>query len=151
MKRTVRYQAAIIRDHSILMLKVWDHADTGQVFWCIPGGGRNSGESDADCVRREVLEETHLQIEIDRLIMDEEEPPGDTYRETRTFACRILSGDPQPGIEPEIDSEGRTTIKELGWFDLRDESGWDSLALSDPITCSKLRRLRQVLGYLENS
>ena len=39
----VRYQAAIVEDDRILMLKVWDHAHSGHTFWLIPGGGREPG------------------------------------------------------------------------------------------------------------
>jgi ADP-ribose pyrophosphatase YjhB (NUDIX family) len=56
----IRYQAAIVEDDRILMLKVWDHAHSGHTFWLIPGGGREPGESEEDCVKREVREETHL-------------------------------------------------------------------------------------------
>ncbi len=41
-------------------------ADNGQ--WCIPGGHMEAGESAAETVIREMLEETGLQVEIIKLI-----------------------------------------------------------------------------------
>ena len=68
MESNIRYQAAIIRDDHILLLKVWDHTCSGEVFWVIPGGGRNHGESEEDCVIREVLEETGCTVECENMI-----------------------------------------------------------------------------------
>jgi ADP-ribose pyrophosphatase YjhB (NUDIX family) len=41
-------------------------ADNG--LWCLPGGKMESGESVEECCRREVLEETGLQVRPRRLI-----------------------------------------------------------------------------------
>ena len=51
----------------------------------------------------------------------------------------------------EVDTAEKTTIQELGWFDLRDTSRWDPLAINDPLTRSKLNGMRQALGYVTES
>jgi ADP-ribose pyrophosphatase YjhB (NUDIX family) len=135
MKLPVRYQAAIIQNDHLLLLKVWDHACGGKTFWVLPGGGRLSDETEGDCVRRE---ETHLQVEIDRLILDEQELTG-LYGRAKTYACRITGGDLRPGSEPEVDTADRATIADVGWFDLCDPTTWDALVLNDPITYPLLR------------
>ncbi|MFQ5421579.1 MAG: hypothetical protein ACE5EY_14595, partial [Anaerolineae bacterium] len=86
-------------------------------------------------------------VEIDRLILDESEAPEGMYQRSKTYACRIVSGVPRPGSEPEVDTADRSTITEVGWFDLRDPMSWDPLALTDPITYPMLQRIRSVLGY----
>jgi 8-oxo-dGTP diphosphatase len=141
----VRYQAAIIQNDHLLMLKVWDHAFSGKTFWVIPGGGRHPNEAEEDCVKREVLEETHLHVEIDRLVLDEANEG--MYQRAKTYACRIISGAAHPGFEPEVDTDERSTITQVGWFDLRDPATWDALALNDPITYPLLQRMRAALGY----
>ena len=146
-KLPVRYQAAILRDHHVLLLKVWDHTYSGKRFWLIPGGGRLPGETEEDCVKREAREETHLEIEIDQLLLEEPDLPEGMYERLKTYACRIVSGEPRPGLEPEVDTEDRSTITEVGWFDLRDPQAWDPLARNDPITSARLQQLRAVLGY----
>jgi 8-oxo-dGTP diphosphatase len=147
MKLAVRYQAAIVQNDRLLLLKVWDHAFSGKTFWVIPGGGRHPSETEEACVKREVREETNLHVEIDRLILDEPDTPEGMYQRVKTYACRIIDGDLQPGSEPEVDTADRATITKAGWFDLRDPRTWDSLALKDPITYPMLQRLRTVLGY----
>lgn len=147
MKRTVRYQAAVLHDHHVLLLKVVD-APSGKTFWVIPGGGREAGESEETCIRREVLEETHLQVEAERLLLDEQAAEeDDTYQRSKTYVCRLVSGIAQPGIEPEVDTADHVTIREVRWFDLRNPAAWDELALNDPITYPLLQRLRSALGY----
>src|SRR5688572_28165420 len=146
MKRTIRYQAAIIQYDHLLLLKATDFTD-GQTFWVIPGGGREEGETEADCVRREVLEETHLQVKVERLLLDEPNIPDNIYQRFKTYLCQIVGGEARPGIEPEVDTADQVTITAIGWFDLRQPSLWDPLALNDPFTYSLLQRLRLALGY----
>jgi hypothetical protein len=40
-----------------------------------------------------------------------------------------------------------TTIREVGWFDLRAPTTWDPLVLTDSITLPLLREVRAILGY----
>jgi ADP-ribose pyrophosphatase YjhB (NUDIX family) len=146
MSLAVRYQAAIIQNDHVLLLKVWDHAFSGKTFWVLPGGGRLPNETESDCMKREVRKESHLQVEVERLILDEREPTG-LYQRAKTFACRITAGDPRPGSEPEVVTADCATISDVGWFDLCDPTTWDALVLNDPITYPLLQRLRTALGY----
>jgi 8-oxo-dGTP pyrophosphatase MutT (NUDIX family) len=153
MKPTTRYEAAIVQNDHLLLLWVWDHTFTGKTFWVIPGGGRHLDETEEECVKREALEETHLQVEIDRLVLDEPDlpPPEGLYERVKTYACHIQKGEPRPGLEPEVDTAEKVTIKEVRWFDLRDAQTWDSLVLNSSNAYQKLQRLRKALGYPINS
>lgn len=51
------------RREKVLMTK---RADNG--LWCLPGGKMEPGESIEECCRREVFEETGLDVELKRLI-----------------------------------------------------------------------------------
>ncbi len=140
-----RYQAAILRDDHLLLLKVND-LGSGRTFWVIPGGGREGGESEEECVRREVREETHLEVDVRRLLMEEGDPAA-PYHGARTYLCHVTAGEAAPGVEPEVDSAEHATIREVRWFDLRAPDTWDGLAINDPITYPLLQRLRGALGY----
>ena len=146
LRRDVRYQAAIIHADQVLLLKVVDR-DSGATFWLLPGGGREAGESEEACVQREVREETALEVAVVRALFEVPDPPGGIYDRMRTYLCHVMSGEARPGIEPEVDTAEHTTIREVGWFDLRYPTTWDALVLSDPITLPLLRQVRTALGY----
>lgn len=54
-------------------------------------------------VQREIHEETGLDVSVQRLLLDEDIPPG-VYRRYRTYLCQVLKGDARPGCEPEADA-----------------------------------------------
>ncbi len=149
--RRVRYQGAIVRDHHILLLHGREDWGRGpRQFWLLPGGGREEGETAEQTLRREMLEETHLEVRVERLLMSRGPHSSDEgpYKETRTYLCTPVSGEAAPGIEPEMPPE-QWRILDVGWFDLRDETGWGAEILEDPITYDQLVDIRRVLGYAD--
>ena len=50
MTRRIRYQGAIVRDDHLLLIKHREHT-SGHAYWVIPGGGREEGETEEECVR----------------------------------------------------------------------------------------------------
>lgn len=144
MKRDIRYQGAILREHRILLLRHLERA-SGRGYWVLPGGGRELGESERDCVRREMREETGLVVTVQELLLDEPGEEGEVYRRRKTYACDAPGGEPQPGFEPEDGIQ--YSIVEVRWFDLRDTSAWDEDLVADPFTFPQLERMRKKLGY----
>src|SRR5512135_1118125 len=57
---------AVIFDDNRSKVLITKRADNG--LWCLPGGKMEPGESIEECCRREVLEETGLDVEIKRLV-----------------------------------------------------------------------------------
>lgn len=96
-------------------------------------------------MRREVREETHLDVQVVRLLLDEPGVPGGIYQRLKTYLCEVRNGRAIPGVEPEV--EFQASIVEVGWFDLRDESSWGDQVVEDPITYPLLRRIQSALGY----
>jgi 8-oxo-dGTP pyrophosphatase MutT (NUDIX family) len=146
MTRTIRYQAAIMRDQHVLLIQHREHA-TGRTYWLLPGGGREEAETEVECVRREVREETHLEVAVERLLLDE--PPHEGkggYQRFKTYLCRPLAGEAGPGIEPEPEAAAVYQITDAKWWDIFDETTWDRLILADPIISSLLRRVRTAFG-----
>jgi 8-oxo-dGTP diphosphatase len=149
MSRTIRYQAAIVQDDHLLLLKVNDKP-TGEIFWLFPGGGREPGETEEQCVEREVLEETHLRIEVIRFLFEAPDIPDGGYNRLRTYLCRIRDGVARPGCEPEVDGDGHQTIQEIGWFNLRLRETWDAMLDEEQITYHLLQRVREDLGFMRS-
>jgi hypothetical protein len=46
-----------------------------------------------------------------------------------------------------MDTAEKSTIREVGWFDLNSPDSWDQLAAKDPITSSILMGVRAALSY----
>lgn len=146
MSRHTRYQGAIVRDDQILLIRHTRHA-TGRSYWIMPGGGIEPGESEAACVRREMQEETCVEVAVRALILDEPAIPGGSYQRHKTYLCDILSGEPQPGYEPEVEAANQYGITEVAWFDLREPTGSDARLANDPQTAAIVGRIQNRLGY----
>ena len=145
--RDTRYQGAIIRDHRILLIRHCENK-TGRSYWIFPGGGIEPGETEEDCVRREMKEETNLDVRVVSLLLNEPNPSKRSYRSRKTYLCVSNTGEASPGIEPEPDAASWYSIAEVKWFDLHDESSWDTELITDPLTYNQLQRVRRKLGYL---
>jgi 8-oxo-dGTP pyrophosphatase MutT (NUDIX family) len=148
--RNTRYQAAILRGAEILLIKHREHAD-GRSYWVLPGGGIEAGETEIECVRREVCEETHLEVSVEALLLDE--PPfydnGGPYQRFKTYLCRSLTADASPGYEPEPEASAIYAIVEAAWFSLEDETTWNDIIVNDPIIAPTLRRIRDALKEMK--
>lgn len=146
--RHTRYQGAILQDQRILLIK-HRFRDTGQGYWVIPGGGRLDGESAEDCVHREMKEETHLDVRIVGLLLDEQASEQDIYKRLMTFQCEPVGGKARPGVEPELEANSVYSISEVKWFRLWDESEWDDDLRRDQITYPILQRIRAAIEQIE--
>ncbi len=145
-ERRVRCQGAIIRGDQILLIEHREH-DSGRSYWLLPGGGQEDGESEVNCVRREMWEETGLEVQVERLLLETMGPSGNTER--RTYLCSVLSGEASPGYEPEPEAAEFYGINAVEWIDLREEQGWKEAVRSDLYTYSELKQIQALLGYSE--
>lgn len=63
----------------------------GDLFWQFPGGGVESGETEEAAVKREVLEETGITVNVEFNLGRRVHPS--TGKEIAYFACSYVSGD----------------------------------------------------------
>ena len=150
MSRTTRYQAAIMRDEEILLIKHQEH-NHGRAYWLLPGGGIEAGETEIQCVQREVQEETNLDVQVVKLLLDE--PPQHeekgVYQRFKTYLCHPITIAASPGYEPEPEAAAKYAITDVGWYNINNETTWDELIVNDPITAPGLRRIRAALKQRE--
>jgi len=141
--RRMRFQGAILDGWRLLLIKNHEQG-SGKIYWLLPGGGREPGETPQACVKREVREETGLDVEVSGLLLDIPSSLDDLYQRLLTFECHVLAGVAAPGVEPEVDSDLHRTIIDVRWFDLQDESELASLS-GDPFTFPQLLAIRDML------
>lgn len=145
MFRHTRYQGVFLRDDHILLIRHEEYG--GRTYWLLPGGGIEAGETEEECVIREMREELGVEVRVQRLLSEEPAHAESVYQIHKNYLCEILSGEPAPGYEPEEEASSVYGIAEVGWFDLRTPDSWPEIISLDPITSWTLQRLRIQLGY----
>jgi ADP-ribose pyrophosphatase YjhB (NUDIX family) len=110
-----RAQALIIENGSILLAKHHD-LTIDQIYWCLPGGGVEAGESPEEAVVRELKEETNLDIRVVRKIA-EMRLPGVTagYAKGVTFLAEIAGGELSLGFDPEQEHWQDKFLQAVSW------------------------------------
>ncbi len=144
LKRDIRFQGAIVKDGRVLLIRHAEH-DNGRTYWLFPGGGKEYGESDHECVCREMREETGLEVRVDGLLFDEPYTVPGTYERRRMYLCTPIAGEAAPGYEPEVEASSVYGIVEVRWVSVTDEAEWGEMS-DDPFTGPELRRLRASLA-----
>jgi len=66
-------------------------------WWNLPGGGMEIGETVEEAVRREVKEETGLEVLVERLVGVYSKPQKQEV--VLTFRCKVIGGALQPTAE----------------------------------------------------
>ena len=95
----VHVDALVARGDEILIMKRAMGMMTGA--WYVPGGSLEHGESPEDAVRREIREETGLEVEDARLFrVWHYQPSAAAHSVAITYTCRVT-----PGTEPNINEE----------------------------------------------
>ncbi|MEV7011883.1 NUDIX domain-containing protein [Streptosporangium sp. NPDC051022] len=98
---------AIIRDDDGRLLLIRRGRPPGQGLWSVPGGRVETGESDAEALVREVLEETGLTVTPGRLVGTVDRPgPGGVVYEIRDYLAEARDGTLRAGDD----------AAEAGWF-----------------------------------
>ncbi len=84
---------AVIKDGQGRLLLVKRGHEPGAGLWSLPGGRIEAGETDAEALVREMLEETGLQVEPGRLLGSVKRPgrDGDVI-DIRDYAATVVSG-----------------------------------------------------------
>jgi ADP-ribose pyrophosphatase YjhB (NUDIX family) len=134
MERTTRYQCAIIQDSHILLVK--QQGEKGYEWWNVPGGGREAGESEEECIIREAKEETNLDVEIECLLIDEPSHRHSPYQYFKTYLCVPIGENAEPNNLESFD---------IKWFDLNNEDMCSLEVLNNETTYVMLQRIRDAI------
>ncbi len=119
-KLTPRIRVAVLlrKGDEVLLVK---HHKYGATYWLLPGGGLEFGETVEACARREVLEETGLEIAVGDLLYVSESIPPDLHRHVLNlyFEGRILGGELTTGADAVLVGVEYVPIGMLAGLDLR--------------------------------
>jgi 8-oxo-dGTP diphosphatase len=95
--------AIIFQEDQVLLIQRGTNPGLGQ--WSIPGGAVHVGETLQEAVKREILEETHLEVEVltlakvlERIFRDPEGRVAYHYVLV-DFLCRCQAGELRPGSD----------------------------------------------------
>jgi mutator protein MutT len=64
-------------------------------LWEFPGGKREPGETDEECLAREIREELGVEIAVGKLFEDLTHHYPEKSVHLKFFVCRLISGEPQ--------------------------------------------------------
>lgn len=144
MPRKSRYQGAVIENGCILLVQ--HHFFSSDVrYWGLPGGGQEPGETGEETVRREMREETGLEVKVVRLLYETFWDGSGIYESYKTYLCTPLAGTARPGYEPEPEASSVYEIAAVRWLNLADEQSWGEDLRDNPVMGPELRRIRDAL------
>ena len=107
----------VMHDGKLLLMERWR---PGMHYFSIPGGGIEPNETPEQCVEREILEETGVQVTVGRQVLEMHD--GDVVH--KIFLCVYVSGEPHlPDDSPEAllnDPDNRFAPR---WVDIADVPG----------------------------
>jgi 8-oxo-dGTP diphosphatase len=84
---------AVVTDEQGRLLMIQRGHDPGAGLWSIPGGRIEPGETDAQALVREMLEETNLQVKVGSLIGSvQRQGPGGAVIDIRDYAATVTGG-----------------------------------------------------------
>jgi 8-oxo-dGTP pyrophosphatase MutT (NUDIX family) len=107
MRTNKRVGAVIIKDDKVLLIH---RLKNGSEYWVLPGGGIEDGENVDEALRREVKEETSLDlVNYDFLGFHEHEG-----HEHYFYGCELSEGTPKIG-GPEKEESGNNNVYILEW------------------------------------
>ncbi|HXE72321.1 MAG TPA: NUDIX hydrolase, partial [Candidatus Nitrosotenuis sp.] len=101
-------------------------------YWLLPGGGVDFGETLPATARRETLEETGLEIEVDDLVLVSETLPGRAGRHLVhvVFRGRVVGGRLRAGEEERLAEAKFVPAHELASLPLHPPIGKELLDLA---------------------
>jgi 8-oxo-dGTP diphosphatase len=93
---SIRVRGVIVRDDGAVLMDRTHHADRAVFYW-LPGGGLEPGETSEQCLQRELMEEAALEIEVGRLLYVSENvftESGDHRHEVILYRLAAVRGGP---------------------------------------------------------
>ncbi|HPS57192.1 MAG TPA: NUDIX hydrolase [Spirochaetota bacterium] len=97
----IRVCGILIDQDKLLLIA---HRKNNEIYWLLPGGGVDYGESLKEALCREFHEELNVSIDVDEISMvsDSIDPEGNRHVVNLCFACRYESGEFRLGDDERL-------------------------------------------------
>jgi 8-oxo-dGTP diphosphatase len=104
-KVRVRVSGLLVRDGKLLLVS---HRKKGEIYWLLPGGGLEFGESLKAALAREFREELGIEVEIGNLLFmcDSIDPRGKRHLLNVSFRCDYQGGEFRLGRDRRLHDFG---------------------------------------------
>lgn len=111
----IRAVAIILDGEKVLLMH---RINNGREYYTFPGGSVEKGETIKQAVLREVMEETSLEVNIEKLLYRHIYP--DDNSEQFYYLCKYISGEPKlgDGNEAREMKEGSTNFYNPIWYEM---------------------------------
>lgn len=111
-KIDIRVAIVILRDNKILLVK---HRKSGREYWLLPGGRVEWSETMPHALKRELLEETNLNVHVGEIIFISEAISPDNNRHIVNvfFEGKLIGGQLKVGEEEILTAAEFIKIEEL--------------------------------------
>lgn len=99
----IRVAGILLEADKILLVS---HIKNGDIYWLLPGGGVEYGESLKDALKREFREELNISIDVGELAMvfDSIDPEGSRHIVNICFKCTFAGGEIRLGDDTRLHS-----------------------------------------------
>ncbi|WP_162054802.1 NUDIX domain-containing protein [Pontibacter pamirensis] len=117
-KTRVRVCGICIHNDKLLLVRHGGTVDNRD-FWAPPGGGLQYAETMQSCLKREIQEETGLEVQVERFLFVNEflQPP--LHAIEFFFEAKISGGTLGTGSDPEA-AAGEQLIEQVQWLTLKE-------------------------------
>lgn len=116
----VRVNGLLYENGKLLLVKL-NSPTREEPFWTPPGGGVVFGERLEETLKREFIEETGLEIEINSLFYVNEFVEKPWHAVEFYFLCTRIAGTLKKGSDPEL-LETHQIITDIRFIDISDEA-----------------------------
>lgn len=109
---TIRVSGILVRDNTVLLIA---HKKKGEIYWLLPGGEIEYGESLSQALKREFREELGIVIDVNEVavICDSIEPHGKRHILNISFRCCYRSGEYRLGSDRRLHDYAFFELREI--------------------------------------